>query len=47
MGIALGTVKARDLSERLLPRQRGAIMGCEEVLDGLGRRRVGVFAVYN
>jgi hypothetical protein len=26
MGIVLGTVKGRDLSERLLPRQRGAIM---------------------
>ena len=27
MGIVLGTVKGRDLSERLLPRQRGANMG--------------------
>jgi hypothetical protein len=27
MGIVLGTVKGRDLSERLAPRQRGAVMG--------------------
>ena len=27
MGIVLETVKGRDLSERLLPRQRGAIRG--------------------
>jgi hypothetical protein len=26
MGIVLGTVKGRDLSERLLPRQRGAAL---------------------
>ena len=33
MGIVLGTVKGRDLSERLLPRQRGAIRGQVEHYD--------------
>jgi hypothetical protein len=38
MGIVLGTVKGRDLSERLLPRQRGALMdGSESTLPTLRR----------
>jgi hypothetical protein len=33
IGIVLGTVKGRDLSERPLLRQRGAVMRREEVRD--------------
>ena len=45
MGIVLGAVKGRDLSERLLPRQRGAIMGLPILHPPVAVRRAGGWTV--